>query len=251
LNQLIAAHGGDKAAALGSLEDHLAGVAQGSVRPDGTLDAAAFDRSMKPYQQSLGNLGFWFPDLAKKFASAKAAQGTLDTLQAQRNMADAISGGALRDGDGAVTGASLNKWLRSNKDALTTTQDPAAVIRLQGIANALQGASPGELADALKSELLPAAVGTATAGLEGGVLATLLHRSAKTAFGGLDAKRQAAFSAALEKAVMDPAYAKRIAAASATHRGQGLSPLRALARAVAATPTAVNAASPLADESQE
>lgn len=239
LNQLTAAFGGDKGAATSALQEHLAGVAQKAVQPDGTLDAAAFDKAMQPYQKSLGNVSMWFPSLAKKFDTAKAAQATLDTVQAQRGLADAVSGGALRDGEGAVTGPSFAKWLTANKDALARTQSPAAVFRLQTIGAALRGTKPGELADVLKSEWAPTAIGMATGGLEGGVLGTLLHKSTQAAFGGLDAKRQAAFSAAIERATLDPDYAGRLAAAAAK-RGGG-SPLRALVRAIAATPIAVNA----------
>jgi hypothetical protein len=70
-----------------------------------------------------------------------------------------------------------------------------------------------------------------------------MHRSAQTAFGGLDAKRQAAFSTAIEWAVTDPGYAARLVA-NAPRRGAGVSPLRALIRAIVAPPLAVNAASP-------
>lgn len=239
LNQLIAASGGDRNAALSALQDHLTGIAQSAVKADGTLDAMAFDKAMKPYQQSLGNIGMYFPELARKFASAKQAQATLDTLHAQRGLADAVSGGALRDADGAVTGASFDKWLRSNQRVLTKTQSPAGVMRLQSMARALQDARPGEVADALKSEIAPTLLGTATGGLEGGVLATLLHKSAKTMFGNLDQKRAAAFSTAMERAVTDPAYAQRLAA-TAAQQGRGLRPARALVRAVVATPIAVN-----------
>lgn len=243
LNQLTSAFGGDKGAAMGALEQHLAGVAQSAVQPDGTLDSGAFDKAMQPYQKSLGNLSMWFPNLAAKFATAKAAQGTLDTLQAQRGLADDISGGALRDDTGMVTGQSFGKWLGANKDAIAKTQSPGAVMRLQSMANALQGAQPGELADMVKSELLPAAAGAATFGLEGGVLGTLLHKTTQTMFGGLDAKRQAAFSTALERATLDPVYASKLAA-NAAKRGQGISPARALVQAIAATPIATNAGAP-------
>jgi hypothetical protein len=241
LTQLVSAFGGDKTAALGALEQHLAGVAQRAVAADGTLDAAAFDRAMKPYTKAMnGNVGYWFPTLAKKFADAKTAQSTLDTLTTQRGLADAISGGALRDGSGVVTGDALNRWLSANKGALAKTQTPSAVMRLQSIAGALRGARPGELADVLKSELAPTAVGTLLGGLEGGVLSTLLHKTTQSTFGGLDARRQAAFSTAIERATLDPEYASRIVAAYGRAR-QGGSPVRALVRAIAATPIAVNA----------
>jgi len=238
LNQLVAAHGGDKAAALSALQDHLAAVSQRAVQPNGTLDTVAFDKAMQPYQKSLGNLGVWFPELNQKFNTAKTAQGTLDTMQAQRGLADAVSNGALRDNAGVVTGASFGRWLRSNQDAISKTQNPGAVMRLQNIAAALQKTNPGELADVLKSEWAPTAAGTMLGGLEGGVLATLLHKSAQTAFGGLDAKRHAAFSAAIERATLDPQYAARLATNAGRHTGK-LSPARALARAILATPIAV------------
>jgi hypothetical protein len=243
LDQLVHAFGGDKGAALGSLEQHLAGVAQSAVAADGTLDAAAFDRAMKPYTKAMnGNIGYWFPALAKKFADAKATQTTLDTMTAQRGLADAISGGALRDGSGVVTGDTFGRWLTANRDALAKTQDPSAVMRLQSIATALKGARPGELADVLKSELAPTALGTLLGGLEAGVLSTLLHKTTQSTFGGLDTRRQAAFSTAIERATLDPEYASRIITAYGRAKHGG-SPVRALVRAIATTPVAVNAAS--------
>jgi hypothetical protein len=239
LNQLVEAFGGDKTAALSGLQDHLAGVAQKAVNADGTLDAAAFAKVMQPYEKSVGNLGVWFPQLAGKFKSAKAAQDTLDTMREQRSIADAIAGGALRDHDGAVTGQSLDNWVRANRDALSRTQSPAAVMRLQNIARAINETRPGELADAIKSELLPAAIGTALGGLEGGVLGIIAHKTAS--FTGQDAKRLEAFSSAIERAATDPAYAERLAAGAAKARSAGLSPKRSLVRAIAATPMAVNA----------
>jgi hypothetical protein len=121
-------------------------VAQRAVHPDGTLDSAAFAKAMRPYQKSPGNVGMYFPELARKFASAKAAQGTLETLQAQRGLADAVGNGALRDGTGVITGASFGGWLRSNKEIISKTQSPGAVMRLQSMGTALQKAHPGELA---------------------------------------------------------------------------------------------------------
>lgn len=240
LGQLVEAHGGDKAAALGALEQHLAGVAQRAVQPNGTVDVAAFDKAMKPYRQSLGNLSVWFPELSRKFGTAKAAQASLDRLASQRTIADAVEGGALRDAGGAVTGASMSNWLRANRNVLARTQDPSAVMRLQNIAGVLARAQPGELADALKSEIAPAALGTAFGGLEGGVLATLLHKATKATLGNVDAARQAAFSAALERAVLDPAYAKALSTSVAKVRPV-ISPVRELVRATLATPVAVGA----------
>jgi hypothetical protein len=241
LDQLVRAFGGDRSAALGALEQHLTGVTQGAIAADGTLDTAAFDRAMKPYTKAMnGNVEYWFPALAKKFADAKAAQSTLDTLTTQRGLVDAIGAGALRDGSGVVTGDTFGRWLSGNRDALEKTQSPSAIMRLQSIANALKGSRPGELADVLKSELAPTALGTLLGGLEGGVLSTLLHKTTQSTFGGLDARRQAAFSFAIERATLDPAYASRIVAAYGRAR-QGGSPVRALVRAIAATPISLNA----------
>jgi len=106
------------------------------------------------------------------------------------------------------------------------------------MAGALQDARPGELADALKSEIAPAAIGTIMGGLEGGVLGTLLHKSAQTFFGGKDAQRQAAFSSAIERATLDPVYAAQLTTSAA--KRSGVRPLRALIQAIAATPLAVN-----------
>jgi hypothetical protein len=85
---------------------------------------------------------------------------------------------------------------------------------------------------------------------QGGVLATLLRRSIKTVFDGPDAKWQAAFSTAIEKAVTDPDYAKRIVSAAAEHKERELWSVRASARAMVATPVAVNAA-PVNESFQE
>jgi hypothetical protein len=179
-------------------------------------------------------------------AGEDEARKALKTLgrQGQAGQAGLVYYGGLTKGNGAVTGPSFGRWLRSNQDAVARTQSPAAVMRLQSMASALKNTHPGELADVLKSEWAPTALGTITGGLEGGVLATLLHKSAQTAFGGLDAKRQAAFSASIERAVTDPAYAARLAA-NAARGGSGASPVRALVRAMLVTPVAVNSGTPV------
>lgn len=240
LNQLVDAMGGDKPAALSALEQHLAGRAQAAMNPDGTLNADAYERSMAPYNKSLGKVSVWFPQLAQKFATAKAAQNTLDLINTQRGLADAIDGGALRDADGAVTGQSVWRWLRANMDALAKTQTPAAVMRLQTIANALKSARPGDLAEAIRSEVVPAAAGSMFGGLEGGVLGTLLHKTTQAAFGGLDARRAGAFNAAIERAALDPEYAAQITAAMG--KARGVSPVRALVRSIVASPVAITSA---------
>jgi hypothetical protein len=76
LNQLVEAFGGDKAAATSALEQHLAGVAQNVVRPDRTLDTAAFEKSMA-LPAKHGECLRLDPTLAGKFSNAKAAQATL------------------------------------------------------------------------------------------------------------------------------------------------------------------------------
>jgi hypothetical protein len=51
-----------------------------------------------------------------------------------------------------TTGDSFGKWLNANRDAITETQTPSAVMWLESIANALK-VTQGELADAIKSEI--------------------------------------------------------------------------------------------------
>jgi len=238
MQQLVDAFGGDKKPAHDALEQHIVGKVQDAINPDGTLSQAAFDRSVKPYTKPLS---MWFPDLAKKFNTAKSAQGALDKMTAQRSIADAIDGGSLRDGDGVITGKSFAAFMRANKDTLAKTQTPGAVMRLQSIQNALTGSHQGELADVLKSEILPAAAGLATGGLEGGVFGTLLHKTVQGAFGAKDAQRQAAFSRAIEQATLDPAYAAKITAGMGKQPGS-MSPTRRLVRSVFNTAAEMNAA---------
>jgi hypothetical protein len=239
LDQLVSAYGGDRTAAMSHLEQFLAGKVQAAaVHPDGTFDTVAYSKAMQPYTKSLnGNVAFWMPDLARKFENAKAAQATLERLQSQRSLADAVTTGALRDDSGAITAQSFGRWLKQNEQPLADTQSPAAVMRLKQIAGALQ-APEGELADAIKSQVLPAATGVALGGAEGGFLGATLRRSAHALFSPLDTKRQAAFNSALERAVLDPAHAQRLVA-EYTKRRRYLSPARALAQAVAVTPATV------------
>jgi hypothetical protein len=144
-----------------------------------------------------------------------------------------VSTGALRDNTGAITGESFGKFLHANRNAIADTQSPGAVMRLQSIASALK-VPQGELADALRSEVLPTAAGVAMGCAEGGIIGGMLRHATHAAFGGLDAKRQAAFSAAIEKAVLDPEYAAKLTA-EFTKRSRYLPPARALVQAVAAT----------------
>ena len=105
-------------------------------------------------------------------------------MQTQRGLADAVNNGALRDNSGAITGESFGKFLQTNRGAIADTQSPAAVMRLQSIGNALK-APQGELADAIKSQVLPAAVGVATGDAEGGIIGGMLRHATHAAFGGL------------------------------------------------------------------
>lgn len=228
MNQLVDAFGGDKQTAHGALEQHLVGKVQDAINPDGTLSQAAFDKAVRPYTRSLS---MWFPDLAKKFNTAKSAQTAYEGVQTQRALGDAIDQGALRDGDGTLTAKSFGTFLKSNKDALAKSQSPAAVMRLQAIHNALKGTHPGELADVLKSEIAPAAAGFVTGGLEGGVLGTLLHKSVQGAFGARDAARHSAFADAIERAVLQPDYAAKITAGM-TKQPHHVSLTRSLVRSV-------------------
>lgn len=199
--------------------------------PDGTFNSDVFDRAMAFYNKAMnGNISMFFP---------RIAQSTLDTMNAQRGLTNSINNGGLRDDNGAVTAQSFGDWLNTNKAALTKSQSQNTVMWLQAIQNALQGAKPGELADTLKSELLPAGVGAATFGLECGVLGTLLHKSAQSAFGGLDAKRQAAFSQAIERATLDPNEAASLVGRM-NRNARYMSPTRALVRAAFTAPIAAN-----------
>lgn len=243
LTQLVNAHGGDQDAALDSLNQFLEGKAASAVHPDGSFDSAAFDKAMSPYNKAMnGNVSYWFPDLASKFGNAKAAQQTLDTLNMRQQLANDVDNGALRDGSGAVTGASFNKWVNANADNLAATQSPGAVMHLKAIGSALQSQSPGDWASTLRTELGPMAAGVALGGSEGGVLAALAHKATGLLTDGPDAKRQAAFSSAIERAVQDPDYAAAISKSIAEQ--QHVQPGRALARALVQVPVVVNSTTP-------
>jgi hypothetical protein len=240
LDSLVSAYGGDRDAALSGLEQHLTGKLNAAVNPDGTLDQGAYDRALQPYQKALnGNAGLWFPSLMQKFGTAQAAQGTLDTLTAQRGIADSIMNGDLRDGNGAVTGASFGSWLKSNLPAINRV-NPNSALRLQAIGQAL--ATPQtDIADAVKSEALPVVAGLVTGGTEGAILGGMLHKTGQALFGAQDAKRQAAFASAMERATLDPDYAATLTA-GLSQRTPYMSPRQALESAVFATAPAMNAA---------
>jgi hypothetical protein len=142
------AHGGDKSAALSSLNNFLVGKLQTAVKPDGTLDSAAFDKVMAPYNDALnGNGAMYFSGLRKNFADVKAAQATLDKITGQNDLNASIAspdgdgnGGGLRDMSvkgGVVTRQSMQGWLTKNADKIVATQTPATVMRWKQIANAV------------------------------------------------------------------------------------------------------------------
>ena len=215
LDQLATAYGGDKAAAEGALEQHLAGVASNAIDPaTGELDQAAFTRAMAPYQKALnGNGGMWFPQLKKNFANAQAAQSTLDTLTAQKAVGDSIVSGGLRGTEGHVTAASFNDWLSVNKDAIGTAQGPQAAARLQQIGNALKIAGKsGGTATAIE-DAVPAVAGALTGGADLGILGSMIGGKVTRALLSPWTTRYAgAFNAAIERAVRDPAYARQLVA---------------------------------------
>lgn len=207
LDQLTASFGGDRATAQAALEQHLAGQVQRAVKPDGTLDQAGFNAAVKPYQKAL----VWFPDLARKFGTAQSAQGTYEGLLGQRQLADSISNGGLRDTTGNITGASFNSWLNDNRDTLAKAHGLPTVMRLQQIGNALKTAGPG-LAETVTGEIAPVIAGAAFGGTEGGILGGMLHNAAGVVTRPLVTRRANAFNSAIEEAVQDPAAAQRLAA---------------------------------------
>jgi hypothetical protein len=213
LQQLAQAYGGNKAAAEGALEQHLANVARTAINPDGTLDAAKFAKAMQPYQKTLtSNGGVWFPGLKQRFANAQVAQSTLDTLKAQKGIGDSIASGGLRADGNNITASSFNSWLADNKDAITAAQGPQAVARLQQIGNALKAAGQGGTATALE-DAIPAAIGTATGGADFGILGSMIGgKAVRVAMSPWTTKYAAAFNAAIENAVRDPAAARALIA---------------------------------------
>ena len=231
VDQLIAAYGGDKDAALQGLNDHLAGVAQTAINPDGTFDAAAFDKAVQPYNKALnGSIGMFFPELAARFSSAKAAQATLDRLTTQASLAGDLKSGGLRDASGIVTGKSIGTWVRKNDKALTSSQDPAVTLRLHALANAL-GTDPAAGLETALNETLPTMAGAATGGLEGGVLGTLQHNFAAGLSKGQLGRFREAYSREIERAVLDPEYAQSLIDAYA-RRPKGVSGTAALLQAM-------------------
>jgi hypothetical protein len=242
-DSLIKAYGGDKNAALSNLEENLANKVQSAVKGDGTLSLDAFNRSVRPYTKALS---MWFPQLAQKFSSAEAAQRSLETLTAQKQIAGDVAGGALRGDDGFITGSTLGKWLDRNEGKLATTQSKAAVLRLRQIAKALPD-TPGGGAEAAV-ETAPMVIGGALGGLEGGVLGGITHKIPAYLAGPRLAKFRDAYSAAVERAVRDPVAAQQLVAMAAKRGGpQSIAQvLRENAKKAAlAAPVSVTAGTPL------
>lgn len=165
-----------------------------------------------PGRVNLGNTGVWFPGLQKKFATAQAAQKTLDTMKAQRGVAESIANGELRNADGTITGQSFNAWLRANKDGLAASQSPQAVSRLQQIGKALARAK-NDGVETFATEIAPTVVGAATGGVEGGILGGMMHKLAAGLYSPIKTRTDTAFNAAIERAVQDPAFARQLVSA--------------------------------------
>lgn len=270
LNQLVEAYGGDKDTAEKALESHLAGVAQKAVRPNGTLDSDAFARVMQPYQKVLGsqpapsalpprwnagNTGVWFPKLQQKFATAQAAQKTLDTMTAQRSITQDIATGGLRNDDGVVTAKSFGDWLKTNKDTLAKSQSPAAVTRLQQIAGAVRRVGDaGAGVDAFLTETVPVAAGAALGGTEGGILGGMLHKATSALLSPVAKRTNSAFSSAIERAALDPDFAQKLVAGLPRAPYTGVGAARVLAQSIAkansATAPALTMGGRLATSSQ-
>jgi len=212
---LVKGYGGDKTAALKALEGNLADKVQGAIQGDGTLSLDSFNRSVRPYTKALN---MWFPELSQKFSTAEAAQKTLNRLTSQREIATDIKTGELRGDDGFITGSSLSKWLDRNEKRLSETQSKGALLRLRQIAQALPE-TPGAGPEAAV-EAAPMVVGTAAAGLEGGVLGGITHKLPAYLAGPRLAEFRKAYSEAIERAVVDPVAAQQLVALAAKRGGK-------------------------------
>lgn len=222
---------GDKKTALKPLQDAIVGHLRdtpGVVDPStGEVDAKALDQATRKYMPTVSS---FFPDLGKKFGTAKAAQATLDNMRAQETIADGVlSRGELRDKTtGAVTKDSFNSWLKSNEKTLAQTQSPGAVMRLRQIGQALEEA-PGEGALAA-AKATPLAGGLLTGGADGGIGGLLAKEGLAAPTEARMRRFREAYSHTIERIVTDPAEANRIGALVA--RVPKGSKWNALARAV-------------------
>jgi hypothetical protein len=216
MGQFIQAAGGDTNAVVGPMRDAIIGDLRNKGVIDATtgeINAGAYDAAIRPY---MATVSMYMPQLARQFESAKAAQGTLDTVRAQQGIAADIAQGGMRDpSTNLITGQSLNRWISRNQKVLADTQSPAAVMRLQQIAGAI-GGDPGAAADGFLMEAAPAYVMDRVGGAENAILGMMgSHRVLGQFVGSRLADFRNAYSSAIERAVRDPAYAKQITDAAA------------------------------------
>ena len=231
VGQFVKAAGGDKDAIVQPLQEALVDRlrSKGVIDPTtGEIDPKAYAQEIRPYMPTVS---MYMPELAKKFATAQAAQGTLDTMRVQAGLASDIAQGGLRDDGGVVTGRSFSQWVNGNRKALEQSQSPAAVMRLQQIGKAL-GGEPGQGAQAIADDVLPAVIGTGIGGVELGILGHMTGQSlAKMMVGPRLARYRDAYSSAIERAVTDPIYAQRIIR-DAAKRPSNLNSVQAIRQAI-------------------
>lgn len=201
---------GDKKAAIGPLQDAIVGHLRdtpGVIDPaTGEVNAKALDQATRKYMPTIS---MYFPELGRKFGSAKAAQETLDTMRSQDTLAKDVSNGGLRNNDGVVTPTSFKSWIDKNEKVLSQTQSPGAIMRLRQIANALSEA-PFSSAEGV-ADAAPAGVGAVTGGgIEGGFVGMVLGKLFKGPIDARLAKARDAYSKNIEQAVTDPAYAAKL-----------------------------------------
>lgn len=201
---------GDKKAAIGPLQDAIVGHLRetpGVIDPStGEVNAKALDQATRKYMPTIS---MYFPELGRKFGTAKGAQETLDTMRSQDTLAKDVSNGGMRTSDGVVTPASFKSWIDKNEKTLSQTQSPGAMMRLRQIANALSEA-PFSSAEGV-AEAAPGALGVATGGgLEGGFTGMVLGKLFKGPFDARLGKAREAYSRNIEQAVTDPVYAAKL-----------------------------------------
>lgn len=240
MKNLTDAFGGDRNAAHAALEDNLASKVQDAINSDGTLSQQAFERAVRPYTKALA---MHFPDLARKFSTAKGAQEAFEMVTQQKALADDIGANrALRGSDGFVTRDSAMKWLDQNEAALEKTQSKGAVLRLRKIAEALPD-DPAAGAQAAV-EAAPMLVGGALGGSEGGVLGGITHKIPAAVAAPILKRYYESYSQAIEEAFKSPQAASDLAARAQKFGGFKKVLSKAARDAALATPTAVNAGMP-------
>lgn len=216
MGQYIQAAGGDANAIVGPMREAIVGDLRnkGVIDPStGEIDPKAYDAAIRPYMPIVS---MYMPQLARQFETAKAAQGTLDTMRTQQGLAADIAQGGLRDpSTNVVTGQSLSRWLGQNRKALAGTQSPAALMRLQQIANAI-GGDPAAAADGFLTETAPAYAMDRAGGAENAILGMMgSHRVLEQLVGSRLGDFRNAYSQAIERAMVDPVFARQITEAAA------------------------------------